>query len=180
MHISIPRKLAAILVAASAVVVALLPTVLTSGSRVESGPRQPPWQMPPLTVQPVGGGPGSLNGLKGSSAALIYVDRECFHCKAELERWGSLAQESGFAKRVWVIASPSSVVEAARWVPRPLRSRTVRDADGSVGRMLGINAVPATFWVDATDTVRIVHIGQSSKRQLTNNILAVTNIGTEQ
>ena len=174
MRVAIPRKLAAVLVAAAAAGAALLPVLLANGNRTRSGPREPPWPLPPLTVAQVGGGPGSLDGLEGSAAVLLYVDRKCVYCQAELNQWEALAAESDFAERVWVVVSPTSAMEDAQWVPYPLRSRTVRDPDGSVGRTLGVNAVPAAFWVDATDTVRIVEIGQSSRRRLINNIQAIT------
>ena len=174
MHVAVPRRLAAVLVAACAAAAALLPVLLIDGNQTQSGPRQPPWPLPPLTVVQVGGGPGSLEGLKGSPAVLLYVDRECVYCRAELNQWEALAPEHGFAERVWVVASPTSEMEGAQWVPEPLRARTLRDPDGSVGRTLGVNAVPAAFWVDATDTVRIVEIGQSSRRRLINNIQTIT------
>ncbi len=176
MRVVVPRKLAAILVAVSAVAAAMLPVLLANGNRIRSSPRQPPWPLPPLTVAQVGGGAGGLEGMQGSgsSAVLIYVDRECLYCQAELNQWEALAPESDFVERVWVIASPGSVMEDAQWVPRPLRARTVRDPDGSVARTLGVNAVPAAFWVDAADTVRIVEIGQTSRRRLMNNILTIT------
>ena len=174
MHVAVPRRVAAVLVAACAAAAALLPVLLVNGNRAGPGPRQPPWPLPPLTVVQVGGGSGSLEGLKGSPAVLIYVDRECVYCRAELNQWEAVATEHGFAERVWVVASPGSEMQDTQWVPEPLRARTVRDPDGSVGRMLGVNAVPAAFWVDATDTVRIVEIGQSSMRRLINNIQTIT------
>ena len=180
MRVDVPRKLVAVLVAVSAAAAALLPVLLANGNRTQSGLRQPPWPLPPLTVVQVGGGPGSLEGLKGTSGVLLYVDRECVYCQAELKQWEALASESDFAERVWVVMSPTSAIEEAQWVPRPLRARTVRDSDGSVGRTLGVNAVPAAFWVDATDTVRIVEIGQSSRRRLINNILTITGDDSKQ
>ncbi len=130
--------------------------------------------MPPLAARAARGGSWSwVTEASGGPAALIYVDRECPHCKAELRRWEMLAREFDFVSRVWVIASPESEMNEAHWVSPSLRGRTVQDFDGSVRALLGVNAVPATFWVDATDTVRIVQIGQSSKQRLIDNILTI-------
>ncbi|MCY3612626.1 MAG: hypothetical protein OXH51_13940 [Gemmatimonadetes bacterium] len=68
-------------------------------------------------------------------------------------------------------------MERARWVPPSLRARTVHDRDGSVGQALEVSAVPVTFWIDGTDTVRIVRVGRSNMSMLAENIAAMSGKG---
>ena len=96
-------------------------------------------------------------------AAVMYVDRECRHCKAELDLWEAMTSEMTKVER-WVVASPRSDMSSDRWVPPSLRRRTVRDADGAIADALGLNAVPVTFWLDAHDTVRFVNVGRTNRR----------------
>jgi len=94
-----------------------------------------------------------------------------------LELWESVAEGDVDDVEVWVVASPRSVMERARWVPPSLRARTVHDRDGSVGRALEVSAVPVTFWIDGTDTVRIVRVGRSNMSMLAENIAAMSGKG---
>ena len=172
---SMRQKCAALALAGGVAGIAIAP--LAWMSRTGDGPDTPPWLLPPVsgwlaeteawTYRPNGAG----------STALIYVDRSCVHCKAELELWESVAEGDADGLAVWVVASPRSVMESATWVPPSLRARTVHDRDGSVGRGLGVSAVPATFWVDGTDTVRIVRVGRSNRNMLAENIAAMTGMG---
>lgn len=169
-------RLAAILLIVAAASVALLPVYLPDRGRKGAGPRPTSWAMPPLAARAVGGGGWTWDAIAAAPVALIYVDRKCFHCKAEMERWEALARELDFDSHVWVVASPESEMDEARWVPPSLRGRTVHDVDGSVRAQLGVRAVPTTFWVDAADTVRIVKVGQSGRQMLMDNVLTIRGL----
>lgn len=170
-------KLPAILVALAAASVALLPGILLDRDRRVREPRAPSWAMPPLAAIAVGGGGWAWETNAGvAPVTFIYVDRECLHCKAEMERWETLAPEFDFDSHLWVVASPGSEMDEARWVPPLLRGQTIHDTDGSIRAQLGVRAVPTTFWVDATDTVRIVQVGQSSRQVLMDNILTIKHL----
>ena len=166
------RTLAATVVAASVLAAALV--IVEKPGRGRTGPDQAdlPWALPPLTASAVRGGSSTAAEMSAAPAALIYVTHTCPHCKAELARWDSLAPGShpglvaDVRARVRVIASPSSPMEPLDWVPASLRARTVHDADGDIARELGVRAVPATFWVDAADTVRWVRTGQTGRSAL--------------
>ncbi len=167
-------KLAAVVLAVAAITVGLLPGHLLDRSRSGSGPRAPSWAMPPLAARAVGGGGWAWDPARaGAAVAFMYVDEQCLHCKAELARWDELARESGQGSRLWVVASPGSDVDGAAWVPLSLRARIVHDLDGSIAAALQVRAVPTTFWVDATDTVRIVTVGQSGKEALVHNMQTI-------
>ena len=168
--------LAAVLLVVAAASVALLPVYLPDRGRKGAGPWPSSWAMPPLTARAVGGGGWTWEAIAAAPVAFIYVDRECFHCKAEMERWEALAPELDFDSHLWVVASPESEMDEARWVPPSLRRRTVHDVDGSVRAQLGVRAVPTTFWVDAADTVRIVQVGQSSRQVLMDNVLIIRGL----
>ena len=179
------KKVVAAVVAVLAVGIGLAPHIV-AGRRgpVGPGPAEPPWALPGIVAERVwGGGRARASGPR-SSAALVYVDRSCVHCKADLELWESLIGSGDGTNatvrdlQVWVVASPKSVMDAAAWVPPSLRARTVHDQDGSVARALGLNAVPVTFWVDGSDTVRLVHVGRSARGRLIDNI-AVMRGGNE-
>ena len=173
-------KALAVVVAALAVGIGLVPHVM-AGKRgaVGPGPKEPPWALPGIVTERVwGGGRTQASGLR-RSAAVVYVDQSCVHCKAELELWASLIGSADGTTamagdlQVRVVASPRSVMDGAVWVPPSLRGRTVHDHDGSVARALGLNAVPATLWIDGTDTVRLVHVGRTGRRKLVDNIALV-------
>ena len=174
------KKVLAAAVAVMAVGIGLAPYVLAvRRAPVGPGPEEPPWALPGIVTERVwGGGQARASGFR-SSAALVYVDRSCVHCKAELELWASLLGSGAGSNttsgdlEVWVVASPKSVMDGAAWVPPSLRMRTVHDQDGSVARALGLNAVPATFWVDGSDTVRLVHAGRTGRRRLVDYIAVV-------
>ena len=174
LHRQVFVKLAAILLAVAAASVGLLPVYLLDRGRSGAGPADPPWAMPPLAAKAVGGGSWAREtSVAAAPAAFIYVDRECFHCKAELERWETLVREFDFDSHVWVVASPESEMDESTWVPPSLRSQTIHDLDGSIRTQLGVRAVPTTFWIDAADTVRIVRVGQSGRHELMDNILTI-------
>lgn len=171
------KKVVAAVVAVMAVGIGLAPHVL-AGRRGPGGPgpAEPPWALPGIVTERVWvGGRARTSGLQ-SSAALVYVDRSCVHCKADLALWESLIVSGGGTSptvgdlQVWVVASPKSVMDDVAWVPPSLRARTVHDEDGSVARALGLNAVPATFWIDDSDTVRLVHVGRTGRSRLIDNI----------
>ena len=171
------KKVVATAVAVVAVGIGLAPHIL-AGRRgpVGPGPAEPPWALPGIVAERVWAGGRARTSGPRSSAALVYVDQRCVHCKADLELWESLIGSGDGTSatvgdlQVWVVASPKSVMDGAVWVPPSLRTRTVHDQDGSVARALGLNAVPATFWVDDSDTVRLVHVGRSGRRRLLDNI----------
>lgn len=168
-------KLAVVLFAVATASVAFLPVLMLDGGRRAMVQRAPSWAMPPLAAKTVRGGRWTWEEHSGvTPIALIYVDRKCLHCKAEMERWEMLAADVDFNTQVRVIASPGSEIDEARWVPPSLRGQTLHDVDGSIGAQLGVQAVPTTFWVDGTDTVRIVQVGQSSRQMLLDNILTIT------
>ena len=177
------RKLTATAVAVSVPVLALLPVLVLGPGRPGPAPADPPWALPPLAAQAARGGswrwpPG--DGGAAGPAAIIYIDRECPHCKAELERWDSLSPSEArvaghdFRARVRVVASPSSALDDLEWLPASLRPGALHDTDGSIAEALGVRLVPATFWVDASDTVRIVRVGQTDRAALTANARAVS------
>lgn len=170
------KKVVAVVVAVMAVGIGFAPYVLAGGrGPVGPGLAEPPLALPGIVAERVwAGGRARSYGVR-SSAALVYVDRSCVHCNAELELWESLIGGDGTSAvagdlQVWVVASPKSVMDDAAWVPPSLRARTVHDQDGSVARALGLNAVPATFWIDGSDTVRLVHVGRSGRGRLIDNI----------
>ena len=176
---SVRRRIAAILVGLGAAGAALSPVLLLNAKSGGPGPMEPPWAFPSVEAEwDEGAGWNSARDLVGP-AAVMYVDRSCVHCKAELQRWAAAAATRDERVDFWVIASPSSVMDGATWVPPSLRDRTVWDGDGSVARALGVNAVPVTFWLDGADTVRIVDIGQTTRQTLIENIGAVGQPGGE-
>lgn len=173
------RRVLAILVGLGAVAAALSPVLLLDARSGGPGPVEPPWAFPSVEAEwDEGGGWNSARDLVGP-AALMYVDRSCVHCKAELQRWEAVASTRDERVAFWVLASPNSVMDGATWVPPSLRARTIWDGDGSVARALGVNAVPVAFWLDGADTVRIVDIGQTTRKTLIENIGAVGQPGGE-
>ena len=154
------KKLLAWLILPCIAAAILLPAALARRSAPEAGSNEPPW---------------SWNATLGADlriagpAAIMYVDRACVHCKAELDLWEAMTPEMTRIER-WVVASPKSAMDSARWIPPSLRRRTVRDVDGELAEALGVIAVPTTFWVDARDTVRFVEVGRSVRHAIVANL----------
>ena len=167
------RKVIAMAVAACAAGAALGPTIFLAGKRAGPGPKEPPWLFPSAAIRWGSDAVGGSGQYAGGPAAVVYVDRSCVYCKGELDLWGGVVAAEEVGIDVWVVASPRSVMDGAQWVPPALRARTVKDADGSIARALGVSAVPVTFWLDRTDTVRIVGVGRATKRRLIENAVAL-------
>ena len=172
---SVRQKSAALALAAGVAGIAAAPFLWMG--RAGDGPDTPPWVLPPVSGSLRESATWTSRTNQAGATALIYVDRSCVHCKAELELWESVAEGDADGVAVWVVASPRSVMEGANWVPPSLRARTVHDRDGSVGRALGVSAVPATFWIDETDTVRIVRVGRSNRNMIAENMVAMSGMG---
>lgn len=154
------KKLLACLILPCVAAAVLSPIVLAKRSSPTGRLRDPPWSWKAAS--------GTDLGIEGP-AAIMYVDRECIHCNAEIDLWEALTAEMTQVQR-WIVASPKSVMNSASWVPPSLRPRTVHDADGALAKALGVTAVPVTFWMDARDTVRFVVVGRTSRRAITSNL----------
>ncbi len=158
------RKKAAILIGlgAAACVVASL---LLLGRKAQPGGPKPPWPLPELAAEGADGSAWRSDPGLQRPAALIYATHTCPHCKEELARWSKMLDE-GVRANVWVISAATSKMDGMPWVPSALRAQTVADGDGSIAKSLSVRYVPATYWVDRADTVRLVRVGQSTRAQL--------------
>lgn len=169
------RKVIAAVAAACVAAIAMVPAIWVRDSR--GGPVDPPWPFPPVTAAFGDVDTWTFGTNRTGPMGVVYVDRSCVHCKAELELWESVVGSGTGDFEVWVVASPRSDMAIAEWVPPSLRARTVHDLDGSVARALGVNAVPVTFWVDAADTVRMIQVGRSDHGMLAENRAALVERG---
>lgn len=150
------KKLLACLILPCVAAAVLSPVVLAKRSSPTGRLPDPPWSWKATS--------GIDLGVEGP-AAIMYVDRACIHCSAELDLWEAMTPEMAQVQR-WVVASPKSAMDSASWAPPSLRLRTVHDADGAVAEALGVTAVPVTFWMDARDTIRFVVVGRTSRRAI--------------
>jgi hypothetical protein len=142
---------------------ASVPLILAQGSgKTEEGlARTPPYAVPSAEGRTTDGRVWDPARHLPGGTALVYVSEQCPYCRAELSHWASL-QGTDAAPLPWIVASPGSTVDTPRWVPRALRDRVVWDADGAIAASLGIQAVPATLWVDESGIVRLQRLGESS------------------
>lgn len=124
-----------------------------------------PYPVPSALGATISGASWDIAGDLGGPAALLYVSDRCPHCRAELRTWGSLKSREG-AIELWIVASPRSEVETLAWVPPRLRGQVVSDAEGHIAEALGVEAVPATLWVDSGGVVRDQWLGRSSSARL--------------
>lgn len=166
------KKVVAVLTAFAAVGAAAAPLLL-GGARAGAGPPKPPWSLPFLAAERHGGEPWTSASDSVRPTALMYVNDTCIHCKAELRLWDSLTAETE-PPELRIVASPSSETREASWVPSSLRANLLKDTDGAVAEALKVRAVPVTYWIDATDTVRLVHVGRSTRRRVAEAVRAVS------
>ncbi|MEJ2539162.1 MAG: hypothetical protein P8188_04220 [Gemmatimonadota bacterium] len=154
-------------VAALAVLAAVPVLVLGALGRSAGAPPEPahvpPYPIPAATARLGDGTPWRTRTDLGGPVALLYVTEGCPHCRADLASWASLAS-TGPPPPLWVVVAPGP--ETLTWVPPELRARAVVDHQGSVGRSLGVRAVPVTFWVDGEGVVRWHRMGRSPRTRL--------------
>jgi hypothetical protein len=151
------------------------PIVLSRGVVADSPKLSgtPPYPIPSAPGATLSGASWDIAGDLGGPAALLYVSDRCPHCRAELRTWGSLKGWEG-AIQLWIVASPRSELEALGWVPPRLRGQVVSDADGFIAKALGVQAVPATLWVDSGGVVRDQWLGRSSSARIEGTIRRLT------
>lgn len=157
------RKLAALAVGAAVTACVVAPAVWSGRYAAPSAP-EPPWPLPGLEGKTAEGAEWRSDAGLGGPAALMYATPTCPYCKDELQRWSALVEE-GIRPNLWVVAATDADRDLS-WVPPALRSRTIADADGSIGRNLFVRYVPVTYWTDDADTVRDVRVGLSTRAQL--------------
>lgn len=171
------RKVIAAIAAVGVAAIAMVPSIWARADG--GGPADPPWLFPTVVAALGDADILTLGRNRTGPMAVVYVDRSCVHSEAELKLWESMSGSDTRGLEVWVVASPRSDMAGAEWVPPSLRARTVHDRDGSVARTLGVKSVPTTFWVDATDTVRMIRVGRSDSGLLVENRTAL-NGGEEE
>ena len=166
------RKKTAVLVGFGTIASIVVSLLLLERALQVGGP-EPPWPLPELAAEDATGTTWRSSAALPKPAALIYATHTCPHCKEELARWNKMIDE-GVRANVWVIAAAQSKMDGMPWVPSALRDQTVADIDGNIARSLSVRYVPATFWIDRADTVRIVRIGQSTRSQI---LKAMSEVG---
>lgn len=95
---------------------------------------------------------------------LLYVTETCPWCRLELQAWDSLLSASERAGPRVVLAPGTDPTHLHR-LPAPLIARAHFDADGSLGRALGVGAVPFLARVHPGGWVREVRVGLSDPHE---------------
>lgn len=170
---SLPKKKVVAALAAVGAVAAFAAPLLLGVARAGDAPPELPWSLPFVTAQHQAGETWTSRDDLMRPAALMYVNDTCIHCKAELRLWDSLTAEAD-PPELRIVASPSSETHEASWVPSALRTKVLKDTDGSVAQALSVRAVPVTYWIDATDTVRLVHVGRSTPQRIAEAVRTVS------
>lgn len=81
---------------------------------------------------------------------LLYVSESCPWCAAEIEAWAALLSEAPEGSRgPRLVLAPGTPAGWEARLPRALAARAVLDADGALGRSLGIVAVPHRARLDS-------------------------------
>ncbi len=133
------------------------------GARAERFPT-PPFPLAQLTADSrirVAAPPGVARRL-----VVLYASEHCPHCHAELARWMRVVNSTPTVRGgvMLVVLTPQSA-SASESFERTLRlvphARLV-DSVGALARQLRVRSVPTTFFVDASDTVRAITVGQTS------------------
>lgn len=114
--------------------------------------REPPFQMahPVFATQ--------------DPAVVIYVSASCPWCQKELAAWDSLlASEQPGLRGPTVVMGPGAPEGWRGRLPLRLATSAVSDLDGSMGRELGVGAVPFRARVAAGGRVEAIAVGLTTR-----------------
>jgi cytochrome c biogenesis protein CcmG/thiol:disulfide interchange protein DsbE len=105
--------------------------------------------------------PISLDGLRGQTVLLVFVNSLCVHCGGTVQAANALAA-SGADARVLLVDSPAEATTIAEGYALRLgiEAPILQDAGGTVSATYGITGYPATFLVDGAGVVRNAWTGE--------------------
>lgn len=95
---------------------------------------------------------------------LLYVTETCPWCRLELQAWDSLLMGAE-AKGPRVVLAPDTDARHLLRLAPSLATRAHLDADGSMGRALGVGAVPFLARMEPGGWVREVRVGLSTSHE---------------
>jgi hypothetical protein len=98
--------------------------------------------------------------------AVLYVNRSCAHCRAELDRWASLVRErapSISCVGLVVASAPARTPSSTRWLPTELAPMLLWDHDGSIARALSVRVVPLVSFINSHGAEVSRSVGEVSR-----------------
>jgi cytochrome oxidase Cu insertion factor (SCO1/SenC/PrrC family) len=144
-----------------------------------AGPQQPAasagGKAPGFTLTTTDGGKLSLAELGGKPLVINFWATYCPPCKAEMPL---LQQGVGAQSAVrLVLINEGDGAQAARafLIAVGIRQPSLLDADLTVGKAYGVNAMPVTVFVKADGTISGRHVGQLDDRVLTAELSILTS-----
>ncbi len=101
------------------------------------------------------------------SRALMFVSETCRHCRAELERWASVAiAYPQLFSEIEVVVITAVPLNRKGIVPAALPHRHIYDKEGAIAAAVNVRVVPLVAFVSANGIVERVAVGQNSASQV--------------
>jgi hypothetical protein len=97
----------------------------------------------------------------------MFVSETCKHCRAELERWASIAvAHPQLFSEMEVVVITAVPLNREGIVPAALPHRHIHDNDGAIAAAVNVRVVPLIAFVSANGIVERVTVGQNSVSQI--------------
>jgi hypothetical protein len=97
----------------------------------------------------------------------MFVSETCRHCRAELERWASIAiAHPQLFSEIEVVVITAVPLNRKGIVPAALPHRHIYDKGGAIAAAVNVRVVPLVALVSATGIVERVAVGQNYASQV--------------
>jgi thiol-disulfide isomerase/thioredoxin len=149
------------------IIIAVLISLFIAGgcseSEVSEGPPAPGRPAPEFLLQDLGGQTVSLDDLKGKPVMINFWATWCGPCRMEMPFIQEVYKDPEWQKTGLVILAVNlmeSASAAAEFMKdNGLHFKVLLDAEGKVGKMYNISAIPTTYFIDKNGIIWDVKIG---------------------
>ena len=129
---------------------------------------------PDFTLTDLEGNTVSLSGLRGKTVFLNFWATWCPPCREEMPEIEAVYQQY---REQGVVVIGVDLLEPEEDVLSFVREggyswTFVIDTTGAVGRRYGVNAIPASFFVDKNGVIRSVQTGPMSRQRMASHLAA--------
>lgn len=127
-------------------------------------PHPTPYRLAPKVLELIAA-PNEV--LRPVSRALLFVSETCWHCRAELDRWTSIAiAHPQLFSAIEVVVITGAPLTRKGFVPAELPHRHIYDREGAIAAAINVRVVPLVAFVSGDGVVSRVAAGQNAPSQI--------------